>query len=363
MFPTNKHINFINNNLAYQPININSNINNINSINNQHNAININPSNHNYNINNYNNPHFQQMHIDNNIPNISNALNNLAHNQNITNLQNNINSINPQIIPENNHNIRFNRQNTTPITQTSYIQEIVPYSNNNNNINNNINNHNIQINPNNYKKSKSSNISDFWQRVDSHKDRKNNNNRTSNRNNIIPELPSSPFHNNHHNNRNIDAMNDILDNFFGDFFNDTPSFNFSSNRDSDSPHIFFHSFFSPFGVRENDFSTNYLSNFNRNFFGDFASLIELANRGRRKNAHPPASQDALRKLKRFPLEKRFCQQKDGKMELPNCCICQCEIELGKETVLLPCGHMYHWDCCKQWLNTNNTCPICRFEIK
>ena len=366
MFPTNKHINFINNNLAYQPININSNINNINSINNQHNDININISNHNnYNINNYQNPAFQQIHLGNNIPKVANALNNLGFNQNISNLQNNANNINPQILPHNNQNIRFNRQNTTPITQPSYIQEIDPYSNNNNNININ-NNNNIQNNRNHYKKSKSSNIDafDFWQRVDNHKEHENNNNPSSNRNNIIPEFPPSPFNNNNHrHNRNMDPMNEILDNFFGDFFNDRPSFNISSNRDSDSPHIIFHHFFSPFGIRENDFSNNYLSNFNRNFFGDFASLLQLSHRGRRKDAHPPASQDALRKLKRFPLEERFCQKKEGKIELPNCCICQCEIELGKETVLLPCGHMYHWDCCKQWLNTNNTCPICRFEIK
>jgi E3 ubiquitin-protein ligase RNF115/126 len=110
------------------------------------------------------------------------------------------------------------------------------------------------------------------------------------------------------------------------------------------------------------FQQNYLSNFgNRMFLNDIARFLAMAQRG--KNPHPPASQEALNKLKRFPLIERFCQKKDGKMELPNCCICQNEIELGKETVLLPCGHMYHWECCLKWLQTNNTCPICRFEIK
>ena len=84
---------------------------------------------------------------------------------------------------------------------------------------------------------------------------------------------------------------------------------------------------------------------------------------RGENAHPPASENALNNLKRFPLSEKHCKKNNGKMELPNCCICQNEIELGNETVLLPCGHMYHWDCCLQWLKTNNTCPICRFEIK
>ena len=52
-----------------------------------------------------------------------------------------------------------------------------------------------------------------------------------------------------------------------------------------------------------------------------------------------------------------------KYELPNCCICLSEIAKGQETVLLPCGHMFHWKCCLNWLKKNNTCPMCRFEIK
>ena len=57
--------------------------------------------------------------------------------------------------------------------------------------NNNINRNNNQINNNPYKKSKSSNInnSDFWQRVDKHKERKMNNQSSSRQNeNIGKEL-------------------------------------------------------------------------------------------------------------------------------------------------------------------------------
>jgi hypothetical protein len=283
------------------------------------------------------------------------------------NINNNINSSfqSPNIINNipNNQNNPFIRQNTTPISQIPNIPSISPYQNSNNNINS------IQLNNNNpYRKSKSSNInsSDFWQRVDNHKERKMNNESSSHRNqneNMRIQALNSLLNenNNMHNDRNTEQMNEVFDDFFGDFFNQSPSSNIEISS-SNPPHIFFHSFFSPFGIRENDFSQNYFSNFNRNFFADFGSLIRLSQRGGR-SAHPPTSKEALKKLKRFPLEERFCQKKDGKMELPNCCICQCEIELGKETVLLPCGHMYHWDCCSKWFNTNNTCPICRFEIK
>ena len=332
--------NYSNNNL-----NNNNNFNNHNNINLNNNINNVikqtpNPINSiNYNINNnIINPSIPSQNIINNIPNIRN---------------------NP-----------FLRQNTTPITQVPNIQSISPHQNNINNNNNNNNINSIQLNNNNipYKKSKSSNInsSDFWQRIDSRKERQMNNesslNRNHNENMRAQALNSIMNENNHHRNeRNMESMNEIFEDFFGDFFNETPHTRIEISS-SNSPHIFFHNFFSPFGIRENDFSQNYFSNFNRNFFADFGSLIRLSQRGG-SSAHPPTSKEALKKLKRFPLEERFCQKKDGKMELPNCCICQCEIELGKETVLLPCGHMYHWDCCSQWLNTNNTCPICRFEIK
>ena len=176
--------------------------------------------------------------------------------------------------------------------------------------------------------------------------------------------------NNIQNNNNEDPMNQVLDDFFGNFFNDEgPTQTSTSNQiqismgnnDLDiQPHIFFHSFFSPFGIMNGVFHQNYLSNFGN--LTDLSRLLQMVQRGR-GHAHPPASQNALNKLKRFPLSERFCKKKDGKVDLPNCCICQSEIELGNETVLLPCGHMYHWECCVQWLKRNNTCPICRFEIK
>ena len=39
------------------------------------------------------------------------------------------------------------------------------------------------------------------------------------------------------------------------------------------------------------------------------------------------------------------------------------VNVTEKLVLLPCGHMFHWKCCLNWLKKNNTCPMCRFEIK
>ena len=53
------------------------------------------------------------------------------------------------------------------------------------------------------------------------------------------------------------------------------------------------------------------------------------------------------------VNKKDLKEKDGKLELPSCCICLDEIALGEKTVLLPCGHMFHSDCIITWLKKNN----------
>jgi hypothetical protein len=135
------------------------------------------------------------------------------------------------------------------------------------------------------------------------------------------------------------------------------------------PHYIFDPLFLSFGsMFNNDFRDNYSSNFRSNFRGDFLSeIIRILERNQEeaaRRAHPPASESALKKLKRFPLTEKYCKKdKNGKIELPSCCICLSDIEKNEETVLLPCGHMFHWNCCLNWLKGNNTCPMCRFVIK
>jgi len=111
----------------------------------------------------------------------------------------------------------------------------------------------------------------------------------------------------------------------------------------------------------NNFSSNFASNFDGNFFDEVQRIVE---NNQQETSNGPTKDKTLSKLKRFNLTSKYCKKgKNGKIELPNCCICLSEIAKGKETVLLPCGHMFHWKCCLNWLKKNNTCPMCRFEIK
>ena len=124
----------------------------------------------------------------------------------------------------------------------------------------------------------------------------------------------------------------------------------------------FGSFFN--GIFQDNFSSNFSSNYRGNFFDEIIRILERNQAEAKKNAHPPASEESLKKLKKFNMNEKYCKKdKKGKYELPNCCICLNEICKGEKTVLLPCGHMFHWKCCLTWLKSNNTCPMCRFEIK
>ena len=44
-----------------------------------------------------------------------------------------------------------------------------------------------------------------------------------------------------------------------------------------------------------------------------------------------------------------------------CCICM-DIDNTKTWVILPCSHKFHGPCISSWLNTNQTCPVCRLNI-
>merc|ERR1712062_76044 len=39
------------------------------------------------------------------------------------------------------------------------------------------------------------------------------------------------------------------------------------------------------------------------------------------------------------------------------------VDIGSETtMILPCGHRFHFQCCEEWLSQHCRCPVCRFEL-
>ena len=214
----------------------------------------------------------------------------------------------------------------------------------------------------------------------------NNNNRNQNerRDNNHHQHRHGDRRHQHQRDNSTERINGLPYNFFPNFFGNMfqPFSNFGNQffmngnnpfrvviQRQNVPNEIFDPVFTTFGSMFNGtFQDNFSSNFSSNFRGNFLNeMLRILNNNRaeaRRNAHPPTSEENLKKLKTFNMNEKYCKKdKDGNYELPNCCICLSEIAKGDKTILLPCGHMFHYECCMTWLKKNNTCPMCRFEIK
>ena len=47
----------------------------------------------------------------------------------------------------------------------------------------------------------------------------------------------------------------------------------------------------------------------------------------------------------------------------NCCICLDEYVVGEKISYLPCFHLFHFTCIKEWVKNSNVCPLCKEQIK
>jgi hypothetical protein len=111
------------------------------------------------------------------------------------------------------------------------------------------------------------------------------------------------------------------------------------------------------------FSDNFSSNFNSNFTDPLTRIIFIQSMNESQPGRPPASKEAVKNLKRFKMSEEYCKKDEkGTLEYPTCSVCMCEIKQEDVTVLIPCGHLYHDQCIAKWFDTNNTCPVCRYEL-
>jgi len=55
---------------------------------------------------------------------------------------------------------------------------------------------------------------------------------------------------------------------------------------------------------------------------------------------------------------------DEEFGVPECVVCMSEIDLKnvKDTVVTPCGHLFHSQCLGEWMNLRHECPLCRREL-
>ena len=298
-----------------------------------------------------------------------NQNNNVINNNIPSHSNNNQNRINQE---RENNNRQFQRRNSgLHYSRMNINNEDNDYNDNNIYNNNNRNNRNQNSRPNTNNINNNNNHHHGFININFIN---NNNNRREN--------------NRHHNRRRRDnsserhTSNNIFHHFLGNMFNPFSNMinpminNQNINRNpfriviqrQNVNHDIFDPTFSLFGsVFNGNFQDNYSSNFRSNYRGNFLEeilrILQPNMQESERRAHPPTSKENLNKLKQFNMNEKYCKKENNKVELPNCCICLDEIALGEKSTLLPCGHMFHSNCILTWLKKNNTCPMCRFEIK
>ena len=99
-------------------------------------------------------------------------------------------------------------------------------------------------------------------------------------------------------------------------------------------------------------------------FDDFVNLLgqQMQEEQEQQNRRP-TDQEFIARLPVVTIEEKHCKKlEDGSLEKPTCSVCITDFDLGSKGLFLPCGHTFHPDCIKPWLQDHNTCPVCRKEL-
>jgi len=195
-------------------------------------------------------------------------------------------------------------------------------------------------------------------------------NQTSNQQNFQQRSPNSQninYNNNHQsqNQRNQRIRINAFDMLFGFPFAQVQSpFSGSVNRHPFS-HRFGDFFSDLFFMPSSDefFYDNYASNFSSNFADPFTRIIFIRTAAPQESQIRGASSEALRRLKKFKMNHEHTKTgENGNIEFPSCSICLTEVNEGEDSILVPCGHIFHESCILKWFEVNNKCPVCRYEL-
>jgi hypothetical protein len=119
-----------------------------------------------------------------------------------------------------------------------------------------------------------------------------------------------------------------------------------------------------FNIPNNDFfMDNFASNFSSNFDNPFTRIVFIQSMRNQPSGNPPTSKNYLKNLKKFKMSEEFCKKdKKDNLEYPTCSVCISEMAKGEDTIMVPCGHMFHESCVMKWLQSHNSCPVCRYEL-
>jgi len=87
-------------------------------------------------------------------------------------------------------------------------------------------------------------------------------------------------------------------------------------------------------------------------------MQQETHRSGRQSGPPATGKAALRALPKIKVTAHDIEVN----ETSECSICLDELVVGQPALRIPCGHLYHEDCVKDWLIKSNECPSCRYEL-
>jgi len=75
-------------------------------------------------------------------------------------------------------------------------------------------------------------------------------------------------------------------------------------------------------------------------------------------SRPPTSDAFLEALPSIKVTSRDVDSQES----AGCVICMEKFNVGETATRIPCGHLFHTSCIKEWLGRSNQCPTCRYEL-
>ena len=167
-------------------------------------------------------------------------------------------------------------------------------------------------------------------------------------NNMNMNMNMNPLMNNMNMNMN---MNPLLNNMnFYDMFPNYNSPNFSVE---------------PLNTRNglissfNNFDSDFESLFNNNPFFQFLRLSNFQGFPfPNNNNRTPINPRILQSLPEITLDDISKLDNEKK----NCIICLENFKVGEKVIILPCVHIFHSECIKNWFTAKDECPMCKFKL-
>jgi hypothetical protein len=102
----------------------------------------------------------------------------------------------------------------------------------------------------------------------------------------------------------------------------------------------------------NPFSSNFIFSQPSNLEAFLQSMLSGL------NPDHPVEDDILSSLPEIELEDLSKLPPEKK----DCVVCLNKYETKEKVLILPCTHMFHTNCIKDWFKSQNTCPICKFKL-